>query len=216
MSEVRERMADAAALLLARDGYHAASFSAVLEEAAAPRGSIYHHFPAGKDELVSAALTRQATRVIGGLDRLDGRDPEHVVESFAAWWRTGLERSDFAVGCSLVAVTTSAGPGELRTEAGALFAQWVARLAELFAHAGVTAAAATSFATQLLASIEGAVVISRAQGTFAVFDTVVERLRAEARALPSTTDSPAPCSTPSSDAPRTRHSTPVRATPRSN
>jgi len=190
MSVVRERMADAAALLLARDGYHATSFSAVLEESGAPRGSIYHHFPAGKDELVSAALARQATRVIGGLARLEGRDPERVVDRFAAWWRAGLERSDFAVGCSLVAVTTSAGPGELRGEAGALFAQWLDRLAGLFERAGVAAPTAASFATQLLASIEGAVVISRAQGTFAAFDTVVERLRAEARALPSTTVRP--------------------------
>ncbi|MBN9188978.1 MAG: TetR/AcrR family transcriptional regulator, partial [Microbacterium sp.] len=94
MTDVRERMADAAALLLARDGYQATSFTEVLETSGAPRGSIYHHFPGGKDELVSLALDRQAARVIGGLDRLEGRTPGEVVESFARWWRLGLEKSD--------------------------------------------------------------------------------------------------------------------------
>ncbi|MDQ1131173.1 TetR/AcrR family transcriptional regulator [Microbacterium sp. SORGH_AS_0888] len=183
MTEVRERMTDAAALLLARDGYQATSFSAVLEESGAPRGSIYHHFPGGKDELVSAALAHQARRVIGGLDHLAGLDPEEVVTRFAGWWRAGLESTGFAVGCSLVAVTTSAGPGALRDEAGAAFARWIAALSGLFRRAGVAAETATSFATQVLAAIEGAVVMSRAQGSFTVFDTVVERLRRDAARL---------------------------------
>jgi len=181
--EVRERMADAAALLLARDGYQATSFSEVLEASGAPRGSIYHHFPGGKDELVSLALDRQAARVIGGLDRLEGRTPAEVVERFAAWWRRGLESTDFAVGCSLVAVTASAGAGTLRDEAGVLFERWIARLASLFEGAGVDAGAAASFAAELLAAIEGAVAISRAQASFTVFDRVVERVRAQAEAL---------------------------------
>jgi TetR/AcrR family transcriptional regulator, lmrAB and yxaGH operons repressor len=182
-SAVRERMADAAALLLAKEGYHATSFAEVLEASGAPRGSIYHHFPHGKDELVAVALERQGTRVISGLDRLEGRAPGEIVERFAAWWRLGLEKSGFAVGCSLVAVTASAGAGDLRDDAGALFERWIARLAALFHAAGVDAAVAASFAAELLAAIEGAVVIARAQGSFAVFDLVADRLRAEAEAL---------------------------------
>ena len=181
--EVRERMADAAALLLAKDGYQATSFTEVIQASGAPRGSIYHHFPGGKDELIAAALDRQGARVIGGLDRLEGSAPGDVVTRFAGWWRLALEKSDFAVGCSLVAVTASAGPGELRVEAGELFGRWIARLAALLEGAGADAAAAASFAAELLAAIEGAVVIARAQGSFAVFDTVVERLRSEADGL---------------------------------
>jgi TetR/AcrR family transcriptional regulator, lmrAB and yxaGH operons repressor len=180
---VRERMADAAAVLLAKEGYHATSFAEVIEASGAPRGSIYHHFPGGKDELVEFALERQGTRVIAGLDRLEGHAPGEIVERFAAWWRIGLERTGFAVGCSLVAVTASAGPGDLRVDAGTLFERWIARLAALLHGAGVDAAAAASFAAELLAAIEGAVVIARAQGSFAVFDLVVDRLRVEADAL---------------------------------
>ncbi len=54
----RERMVAAAASLLGEHGLAAASFSAVLERSGAPRGSIYHHFPGGKEELAAAAVDR--------------------------------------------------------------------------------------------------------------------------------------------------------------
>jgi TetR/AcrR family transcriptional regulator, lmrAB and yxaGH operons repressor len=186
---VRDRMVDSAALLLAKQGYQATSFSEVLAASGAPRGSIYHHFPEGKDQLVAIALDTQAARVIGGLDRLDGRTPAGIVAGFMRWWRLGLERSDFAVGCSLVGVTTSAGPGDLRDEAGDIFERWTDRLTGLLAAAGVDAGAAASFATLLLAATEGAVVIARARHSFEPFDTVAEHLAAQARLLPGAASS---------------------------
>jgi TetR/AcrR family transcriptional repressor of lmrAB and yxaGH operons len=53
--DVRDRMIDGAIRLLAQRGLQATSFSEVLELTGAPRGSVYHHFPEGKDQLVSAA-----------------------------------------------------------------------------------------------------------------------------------------------------------------
>lgn len=54
--DVRARMVESAVELLARRGLLATSFSEVLERSGAPRGSVYHHFPGGKDELVGSAL----------------------------------------------------------------------------------------------------------------------------------------------------------------
>ncbi|HAN23997.1 MAG TPA: TetR/AcrR family transcriptional regulator, partial [Microbacterium ginsengisoli] len=65
-------MADTAARLLAERGYQATSFSDVIAASGAPRGSIYHHFPGGKDELVELAVRRQADRVIGLVDGVAG------------------------------------------------------------------------------------------------------------------------------------------------
>ena len=39
----------------------------ILELAAAPRGSFYHHFPEGKDQLVLEALDRAAAATLAGL-----------------------------------------------------------------------------------------------------------------------------------------------------
>lgn len=174
-------MIDSAIVLLAREGYQATSFSTVLEASGAPRGSIYHHFPGGKDELIGAALRTHGDRVFGRLGTLTGRPATEIVETFFAWWRLGLVASDFAVGCSLVAVTASAGPGELRTQTGGLFLEWRGVLEDLLRTGGVTDARA--FAAELLAAAEGAVVIARAEHSFEAFDLVAARLEAEAERL---------------------------------
>ena len=175
-------MIDTAIDVLARDGYQGTSFSAVLAASGAPRGSIYYHFPGGKDQLVDAALHRQFNRVLGVLDRLAGLPADRVVDGFVGAWRRGLEATDLAVGCSLVAVTTSA-PAQLRETAGVLFRRWREELARLFVQGGVPAPAAGAFAAEVLAATEGAVIIARAEHSLEALDLVAERLRIQAREL---------------------------------
>jgi len=177
-------MIDAAIRLLAEDGYQATSFSEVLARSGAPRGSIYHHFPGGKDELVAAALDTQLARVLDRLETLDGSTPQTIVTAFMDGWRRGLIATDFSVGCSLLAVTVTAGAGRLRQQAGTHFRDWRSSLARLFASGGVAERTAAAFAAQLLAAAEGAVAVARAEGSLEAFDLVAERLEAEAADLP--------------------------------
>lgn len=171
-SDAREAMIDAAIRLLAEDGYRSTSFSEVLARSGAPRGSIYHHFPGGKDELVAAALDVQVARTFDRLEALSGQSPEEIVRSFVDGWRQGLLLTDFAVGCSLLAVATSAGQGALRSKTGDLFREWRAVLARLLVDGGAEAGAANAFAAQLLASTEGAVAMARAEHSIDAFDQV--------------------------------------------
>ncbi|WP_447587413.1 TetR/AcrR family transcriptional regulator [Microbacterium lacticum] len=176
-------MVDAAAILLARQGYQATSFSTVLEASGAPRGSIYHHFPDGKDQLIAAALERQTTRVVDELAHLKGLTPVEIVDGFSRNWRAMLLATDYALGCSLLAVTTSAGPGELRNGAGVAFERWITAISELLEEAGVDRTAARSFATLTLTSVEGAVAVSRACHSIEPLDAVVDELRRGASGL---------------------------------
>ena len=57
---VRDQMIRSAIALFAERGVHGTSFTDVIAQAGAPRGSIYHHFPGGKDELVQAVLETMA------------------------------------------------------------------------------------------------------------------------------------------------------------
>ena len=68
-SDARSRMIAGAARLLAERGLQATSFSTVLAATGAPRGSIYHHFPGGKDELVTAALDATERHAVALLRR---------------------------------------------------------------------------------------------------------------------------------------------------
>jgi TetR/AcrR family transcriptional repressor of lmrAB and yxaGH operons len=174
---VRERMVESAVVLLAQRGFQGASFTEVLAHSKAPRGSIYHHFPDGKEQLIAAAIDYAGARAVLLLDALSGRRPVEVVDAFMAMWRAVLERSGFTAGCSVLAVTVSADSGVLLERAGEVFRSWQARLAELLRTGGLTAADADGLATMMIAASEGAVVLARAQQALAPLETVHRQLR---------------------------------------
>jgi TetR/AcrR family transcriptional repressor of lmrAB and yxaGH operons len=173
----RDRMVESAVVLLAQRGFQGASFTEVLARSKAPRGSIYHHFPDGKEQLIAAAVDYAGARAVLLLDALGGRRPVEIVDAFMAMWRAVLERSGFTAGCSVLAVTVSADSGELLDRAGQVFGSWQARLAELFRAGGVADGDADGLATMMIAASEGAVVLARAQQSFAPLDTVHQQLR---------------------------------------
>ncbi len=171
-SDVRDRMIAGAARLLAQHGLQATSFSTVLAATGTPRGSIYHHFPGGKDELIIAAIRATEQHVIGLLDFPPGTTVRQVVESFLGAWRMLLTADDFHAGCALVAVTVAAETDDVRERAAQAFGTWRTALAGALYRAGMAAAVAEATAALLLAACEGAVVMSRAERDLGPFDTV--------------------------------------------
>ena len=176
-------MIEAAVVLLAQKGFQATSFSSVLERSKTPRGSIYHHFPEGKDQMIAAAIEASGTRAIAVVDGLSGLDPEEVVDGFLSLWRAVLVQSEFSAGCSVLAVTVSADSEDLLERARRIFATWRAHLAEVLVGAGVQREAAADFSALLVASAEGAVVMSRAECSLAPFESAARSLRAAAAGL---------------------------------
>jgi TetR/AcrR family transcriptional repressor of lmrAB and yxaGH operons len=174
---VREQMVASAVVLLAKHGFQGASLARVLADSGAPRGSIYHHFPEGKDQLVAAAVEVAGERAVQVLDAFIGLSAVELTDGYMAIWRSILERSGFTAGCSVLAVTVSADSAELVEQAGQVFRSWQARLAELLTAAGLAAADADAFATMLIAASEGAVVLARAQQDFSPFEAVHRQLR---------------------------------------
>src|SRR5947199_4686337 len=87
----RERMVRSALLLMGEQGIEATSFSQVLERSGAPRGSIYHHFPGGKAQLVEEA-TRYAGDIVVNIltAALAHDDPIAGIDAIADFWRTVL------------------------------------------------------------------------------------------------------------------------------
>jgi AcrR family transcriptional regulator len=172
-------MVDGAVRLLAQQGLQATSFAEVLQLTGAPRGSIYHHFPGGKDQLVAAAVEAAGKRAIGVLDGLAGSTPEQITATFLGLWRLLLERSGNTAGCAVLAVTVATRSEELVDQAGKVFRAWRARLAELLAVGGLPDA--TAFAATLVAASEGAVVMARAERSLEPFDAVAGYLLAQVR-----------------------------------
>lgn len=172
VNDSKQRMIQRAAVLLAKKGLQGASFSEVLAASGAPRGSVYHHFPGGKVELVLAAVVAAGEQAMAVLQTLDGKPAVEVARTFLDLWRTVLVRSNFGAGCAIVAVTIAAEAPALRQSAAEIFQKWRRRLAELFVNGGVPAARAPAIAATLLAACEGAVILSRAEQSFEPFDQV--------------------------------------------
>jgi len=179
-------MVAGAVRLLAQRGLQATSFSSVLAETSAPRGSIYHHFPGGKEELVTAAIEATQAHAVNLIDQEIGASAVDVTESFLAAWRALLAYTDFAAGCALVAVTVAAETEGLRLRAAEAFRAWQEKLAGALQAGGLSAATAAPTATLLLAATEGAVVICRAEHDIGPFEVVaaqlIEHVRARAAA----------------------------------
>jgi len=176
VGEVRARMVEGAVALLATRGLEGTSFSDVLERTGAPRGSVYHHFPGGKDELVAAAIDCALLQVQDLMNGVAGAPATEVAEFFLDAWRQTLTRSGFSAGCALVAVAVATDSAELRSKTASAFRAWQAHLAALLERGGLSAAAAARHAGLLLAASEGAVIISRAQGDLTSFDATAAAL----------------------------------------
>jgi AcrR family transcriptional regulator len=169
-SDTKRRMIERAAVLLAKKGLQGTSFSEVLEASGAPRGSLYYHFPGGKEELVLAALAAARDRALTLLDDVRGKPAVEVARKFVGLWRSVLEGSDLGAGCAVAAVAVAADSQALQDGAAVVFRSWRSRLGELLAEGGIPADRAPAVATTLVSAIEGAVIIARAERSFEPFD----------------------------------------------
>jgi AcrR family transcriptional regulator len=174
-------MVDGAIRLLATRGLQATSFAEVLALTDAPRGSIYYHFPGGKDELVSAAVDRAGARALDAIDEKWWSNAEELTRLFLGIWRELLVRTDCGAGCAVLAVTVATDSQALLQRAGAVFRSWRGQLAESFERAGLSGENAARFAAILVAASEGAVALSRAEQSLEPFDLVADQLLTQIR-----------------------------------
>jgi AcrR family transcriptional regulator len=173
-------MIESAALLFRERGVQGTSFADVLEHSGAPRGSIYHHFHGGKTQLAEEATRWAGEYVIAGtVAALDEHDPVAAIAVLRRQWTDVLRRSDFEAGCTILAATLE-GDREptVRDAAGEVFATWEKILADALRKRGVSTRRARSLATLLIASIEGAIVLARAQRTIRPLERVADELQA--------------------------------------
>jgi AcrR family transcriptional regulator len=139
-SALRARMVEGAAVLLARQGVQATSFGEVLKLTGASRGSIYHHFPGGKTQLVGEAVDLLGARAFDPIEQHAGASAEEITRAFLRLWRSFIDEAGLSGGCGLLTVTVTADSAELIDRTAAVFARWRARLAALLAQGGLAPA----------------------------------------------------------------------------
>lgn len=177
--DTRTRMVNSAITLLRERGANGVSIDAVLAHSGAPRGSVYHHFPGGRDEIVLTAANTAADFITKLIDEAAAsNDPRRLIEQFVAFWNMALTASDYRAGCPIVSLAVDSR--EDQPEATELvrltFADWHAKVAALLRRNGLTPKRASARATLAIAAIEGAVILCRAQRSSKPLDDVSAEL----------------------------------------
>jgi TetR/AcrR family transcriptional repressor of lmrAB and yxaGH operons len=153
--------------LLRRSGLSGAGINQVVDASRAPKGSVYHYFPRGKQQLVSEAL-REAERTVGDSFHQVFRAKAPVgekVRTLVTRAAAGLEANEFVKGCPVAAVTLDLD-GEsqaLREVCDQVFDRWVNVIAQGLDD--VPQGDRRAVAQLILATLEGGLILARAQGT---------------------------------------------------
>jgi len=155
----------AAALLFRQQGFHGTALHDVLAASGAPRGSLYFHFPGGKEEIGATALALAGEvvrqRIAHAAAASDSTEVflTGIVRAMAA----ELEKSDFCNGCPIAttALETSAQSEVLARAARAAFESWELEIARGLFRFGAKAGDAAAAATMILSQIEGALLLAR-------------------------------------------------------
>lgn len=167
MAGARERMVVTAARLFQRHGYHAVGFRRIVEESGAPRGSIYHHFPGGKEQLGAEAVQLSGAALVHSVERLarDAPDVAGVLEGIGGLLAGWLESSEFEAGCPVATVALECAPasGPVTDACREVFRGWCAVLTERLVDEGWSRADASARATTIVAAIEGALLLARVE-----------------------------------------------------
>ncbi|MEW1913183.1 TetR/AcrR family transcriptional regulator [Kitasatospora sp. NPDC085895] len=163
--ETRARLVRATRDLVEERGYYGTGLNDVLAASGAPRGSMYFHFPAGKDEMVALALT-EAGQDIGALiagAAESGEPPADVVRRLLEALGDRMEESGYAKGCPVatVALEAAAGHEQLRRTCADTYQAWQDALAAMLVRHGRDSDRAEAAACAVLALVEGALLLSR-------------------------------------------------------
>jgi AcrR family transcriptional regulator len=179
----RERMVLAAAKLFRVQGVSGTGLREVVEKADAPRGSLQHYFPGGKEQLVIDALQYAGDfagrRTRHHLERLADPTPGDLFAALVGEWRDLYLRDGFAEGCPLAAAAadTAATSPAIRAALGASFDRWQQPLEEALGSLGVPRERTSGLATLMIVGLEGALILARSRADAATIDTVIDELR---------------------------------------
>jgi len=179
-TDSRSRMIAAAAELFRQRGYHATTFSDVVRDSGAPRGSTYFHFPGGKAELAREAVARAGDEVEELVDEAarHSGDPASLVRALAQIFASRFERSGYQSGCPIATMVLELAPRDEEFSAGfdSVFARWRAALVTRFELLGIAPDRTAALADLTISALEGALVLSRAARSTEPFKTTTEAL----------------------------------------
>jgi len=151
--------------LFQQRGYHAVGTAEILAQARAPKGSMYHHFPLGKEQIAISAVEGIHADLMAMLRKLhrDGRSLDELIRRLAQGIGQWLKACEWREGALLASTTVGAVPElpKLHAAIRRAYDDWREYLAARLRDQGWRPAPAHAMAQTIVASIEGAMILAR-------------------------------------------------------
>ncbi|HZR82200.1 MAG TPA: TetR/AcrR family transcriptional regulator [Candidatus Binatia bacterium] len=185
----KESLVRSAMRLFRRQGYASTGLQQILAESGAPRGSLYHYFPSGKESLGEAAVGMAGDLIREMLESHAARhpDPKAFVQAWSRTMAGWMEESGFQSGCPIATTVLETAP---RSPAITLAGRnavdgWIDVVADVLARDGMPAREARSRAQLLIAAMEGALILARVRQSKQPILDVAKLVRGPARGRPA-------------------------------
>jgi len=176
-ADTRTRILRAALRLFRRHGFHGVGINDILAEAQAPKGSMYHHFPGGKEEIAAAVVGLITEGVLGLIDAQPATlSPAVLLMRVGAALGETVARTRHEL-CALFAafVAEKASAPRLGQAVARAYAAIAARLEQRLRAAGFTPAQARDRAALVVMLLEGGSLMAAASEDLAPFRLAVKQ-----------------------------------------
>ncbi len=177
----REAIVAASVRLFRRQGFAATGLAQIVEVSGAPKGSLYHYFPAGKAAIGAAAVTTAGETVRATIAALPaGARPGDFLREYARLMGAWLRASGFRDGSPIASVVLeqAAQDDAIAAAARLVYAAWRDEMAARLRLGGLSEEAAGRIALLAITNLEGSLILARAERSEAPVLAAAEALAA--------------------------------------
>jgi TetR/AcrR family transcriptional regulator, lmrAB and yxaGH operons repressor len=159
-------------------GYEGATLALITQATGLGKGSLYHFFPGGKQQMATEVLDEIGRwfedNIFVPLRQTDdpGRAIAAMIKGTDAYFRSGHRV------CLVGVIALGSSRDSFASQVNGYFARWHEALAGVLKRAGLGAAAARQRAEDALLTIQGALVLARACDDASVFSRAMSELKA--------------------------------------
>jgi AcrR family transcriptional regulator len=167
VAPTRERIVEASADLMRRQGYTATGVKQIVTAAKAPFGSIYHFFPGGKEEIAAEAVRWSGEIYAQLIPAVFDEAPDVItgIRTFFSGAADHLVATDYEDACPIatIALETASTSEPLRLACRDVFEGWITAGVARFADLGLGQDKTRELVITMIVAIEGAFVLARVQ-----------------------------------------------------
>ena len=165
----KEKLIETAMRLFRRRGYASVGLQEILKESGAPKGSLYHYFPSGKEALAEAAVRLAGSKMLVLFESLADKhkQPAPFIKAYCRQMADWMEASDFSSGSPITTTILETVPDSstIKLASEEVMGAWLEVVCGVYRASGLTKADSIRQAETLISAVEGALILCRVQAS---------------------------------------------------